>query len=329
MDKCTDKPNFCTHKDKNEVKPLFINDSAYEYHSGCEKTDADRLTVWQSEKYNQCKDDKYDEIFNLNFNEMNENITSKDKYSNNAQCNCINAWKQLRQVFELTDEELTKKHPIVNTFPDDTFYNMQHDLNSDDCGDDLKDFELDGEYLYTQKDYVNPRKDNRILSHSYIRERSNISIKEEKKDQIVNKLEKTPVLKKKSYTKSNRTTRKNTSDTKLYESIDKRTQKETVEPDNDAKNYSQISIDKHNQQHEKIVKNHYDETKKINQTVSSDKKKKEKKEREYVYSYGEFYRGGTYFGHRNCLDSWIEVPSHKGWISEEYVTTVSNSIYFI
>lgn len=315
MNDCTNKPRCFSKKDEKRKSPIRLSNSFYKYRPKIKNNTADQLTLWKSEKYHF--DEKYNEIFNTNLNEVNENIIPKDKSANAEQCNCINAWKQLKQVFEPTDEDLKRTHSLKSMILEDTFYTMPIDLNNDNHGENLKDFHLDGEYLFKKLDNSN----NYNNSHNNNRNAFN-----NEKELVTDEPKESPIIE----------------STQILETANK--QKDTIQIENiksidplntNANKTIEFNIEHNNENIKNTNKKTYSKNqikafKKSNKccpVTKSNKldniKKKRENKMEYLYTYGELYRGGIQCGHKNCIDCFIPIARNRGWITDEYINYVS------
>lgn len=311
-DHCTNKPKYCSVKDENENQPLFLDNSDYNYVIDDKNYDeVDRFTIWKTEKYDPTVN--CNAVFDVNFNEKLDNTEKKN--INKEQCVCINAWKQLQHSFELTDEELLRMYQLKKMVPDDIFTCMPIDLNNDDCGDDLEDFKLDGEYLFTQSEDL-----NREYSNDIHMVESTTSVKgkdlavDKPKEQAVNQVTTNPVNTQiKSVTNNN----KNVIDT--TNNKNKPFRPNTHENVNISNKKQRIDGSTKVPEKEKSDKRCVELVENYNLNYS-------KKGIQYLYTYGESYRGGIYTGHKNCADCWVPIPKDKGWITDKFLTNVSNLI---
>lgn len=311
-DHCTNKPKYCLDKDENENKPLILDNADYNYVIN-DKNDneVDRLTIWKTEKHDP--NVNCNAIFDINFNENVDD--AEEKNLNKEQCACINAWKQLQHSFELTDEELLRMYQLKKTIPDDSFTFMPIDLNNDDCGEDLEDFQLDGEYLFPQLEDLTREYSNdvrKIESTSSDKEKDQVVDKP--KEQAVNQVKTNSVNNQmKSITNNNKyiidtTNNKNKSFTpNTHENVNTSNKKQRMgditkvpEKEKSAKQCVEL-LENHNLNYSK-------------------------KGLQYLYTYGESYRGGVYTGHKNCVDCWVPIPKDKGWITDKFLSDVSSLI---
>lgn len=318
MNDCINKPRCIVKKDENEKSPIVLSNSFYKDRPKIKNNIAlDQLTLWKSEKCNF--NEKYNEIFNMKFNEVNENIIQKEKNLNNEQCICINAWKQLKQVLDPTDEDLKKTHSLKSIVLDDTFYSMPIDLNNDNYGENLKDFHLDGEYLFTKLDELNNHNDSQNKTNTFIKE----------KELVINETKESPTIQ----------------STQIVDTTNK--QKDTIIQNENMKTKDPLNMNTNktiefntelhtNENIKNVNKKPYSKiqlkvSKKSNKCCpvfksnkqDNNKKKKENK-MEYLYTYGELYRGGIQCGHKNCVDCFIPIARNRGWITDEYINYVSN-----
>lgn len=314
-DHCTNKPKYCLAKDEDENKPLILDNADYNYAINDKNNDeVDRLTIWKTEKYDP--NEKCNAIFDINFNENVDD--TEEKNFNKEQCVCINLWKQLQHAFELTDEELLRMYQLKKTIPDDIFTRMPIDLNNDDCGDDLEDFQLDGEYLFTQLEDLTREYSNDVRKvESTSSAKGKDQVVDTPKEQAVNQITTNPVNNQvKSITNNN----KNVIDTtntknKPYRPI-------THENVNTSNKKQRVDGDTKEPEKEKSVKRCAELLENYNLNHS-------KKGLQYLYTYGESYRGGVYTGHKNCVDCWVPIPKDKGWITDKFLSDVSSLIKLI
>lgn len=308
MNSCTDK---CFAND-DKVDPLFLGDCDYKYCINNKNDLLNPMTIWNLKKCTS--DDKYNTVFDINLNEPQTKTTLEDKCANYEECICINTWKQLKQIFELTDEELMQSCSNKYTYPKDNSSCVLNDSHNDDQGENLEHFQLDGDYMFTDLDYNDPT------------DETNISVKD--KDINIDKPKEQPnqhgqTLKKTvdSIQGQNKITQNNKINVKNTMEINENT---STGFDSNIKFDSKKSVSENNKQN---ILNTIKRPTKCCSTYGSDvDNKTEKKENnmEYLYTFGEDYRGGVNCGHKNCIDFWIPVPRHKGWISNAYVIKVSS-----
>lgn len=307
-DYCANKPKYCLVKDENENEPLYIDSTDYNYVNN--DKNYDKLTIWKTEKYDQ--NENCNAIFDIDFNEQ---ANLKEKNINKEECVCINAWKQLQHSFELTDEELLRMYQLKKTVPDDIFTYMPIDLNNDDCGDNLEDFELDGEYLFTQLDDL-----TRESSHE-VRKIESTTIKQ--KEQVVDK-PKVQALNQETANPINNQFKSVTNNNKNINDITniktKPFRPNTHETTNTF-NKKRVDVSTKATEKDKLTKHCAG-----NELISNNNMIYSKRGLQYLYTYGESYRGGIYTGHKNCVDCWVPIPKDKGWITDKFLTDVSNLI---
>lgn len=286
-------------KDGNETNPIILSESFYEYRPNSTiNNNADQLVLWKLEKYNY--NEKFNDIFNIDVNEINENVTPEEKHSNNEQCICMKAWKQLKHVFELTDEELMNIHSIKHLVPEDKFHTMPIDLNNDDYGENLKDFHLEGEYLY-----INNFNDDLLMkTNKFINEKGE-PIDDEPNESPIVQYPQTPISEnnKKLNLQNSYKNILNNSERSQSPSKNLQSKKKNI-LDNSKKTINSKCKD-------------------IKSTVQDNNKKEKDNNIKYDYTYGESYRGGIQCGHTNCVERRISIPSNKGWITDEYINNVS------
>lgn len=297
MNNHINEQNCIPNKDDNDFyKPLFLNDSAYEYYSGNKnRNDIGQLTVWKLEDLNH--DVKCIE------NNSRKNVTLEDKSLGNEKCGLM--WKKLNDIFELNDENLKKMHDeLKNALPEDKLCNMPIDINDDDCGESLKDFQLEGEYIQFGDFSNDPYKE------------VTTSVKEN--ELLIDELKVQP-------------TNKVNSDLTNYENEKIENEKSEF---HDTINKNKIKSDLASSENRKIKKKQILKiSKKLNKyhlkiepTGSRNEKRKNGYNIEYVYTFGQSYRGGITCGHKNCVDSLIKIPRNRGWITDAFVRQVNNSI---
>lgn len=304
MNNHINEQNCAPNKDDNDFyKPLFLNDSAYEYYSSNKNiNDVGKLTVWKLDDLNY--NDKCIE------NNSPKNVTLENKSSSNEKCGLI--WKKLKEIVELNDEDLIKMDDkLKNVLPGNSFYNMPIDLEDDNCGKSLKDFQLEGEYI--QFDNFNSYNPCEKIKTSV--EKKDILI-DEPEVQLINKV--------------------NSESQNLTNYENEKIRNEKFESD-DTINKNKIKSDLASSDNIKIKKKEkqgFKTSKKPNKKrmniKPNDKSNNEKRNNgyniEYVYTYGQSYRGGIYCGHKNCVDRQIKIPKNKGWITDSFLRQVNNLI---
>lgn len=310
MNECTKEQQHFSNQNDIEEKPIHLSNSVYKNDCNNKKINnsIDQLAIWRLEK---CNPDNQFNIFETNFNDLQENVTSEEKNTNIEQCICINAWNQLKQVFELPDEELKTIRQLKNTIPDDTFYTMPIDLGNDDCGDNLEDFLLDGEYIFKEDDDDLNITDIKKEANTYVPEKQLVI--DETKDATSNEV----II--------------NNDHIQNKENINTNTKANYMIDTNKNKNisFNSESTDKKTKSVNKKqnVKNVFKDTLRPVKCCGVKFKviKKEEKENnmKYVYTYGEHYRGGINCGHKDCVDCWIPIPRNKGWITDSFLQKVS------
>jgi hypothetical protein len=312
MNNNTTKPNCSVNNNDIDLKPIFLNNSVYEFCDDKNNID-DQLTIWGLDNMNTYDTSKV--MFDMHFNDYSENLNFEEPILNNKQCNCdcTTTWDQLKQTLELTDEEILKRCDTLNfMIPEDIFCNLPIDLN-DDQVDNFDDFQLDEEYMYTQLvDF------NEIAPY----QEENTAKKEEEliianepvvKSTTNNKPDK-PDSRQKNVIQKNITK----SDTKIVN-----TAIESNEPDQEN---LQIENQKQN------ITNKSKSSKKKNKRctenellvgLSNTKKENMMRNMKYVYTFGEDYRGGIKYGHKNCVNFWMPIPHNKGWVDDTFLEAVS------
>jgi len=302
------KPNCLNDTNESEVKPIFSSNSFYEFCND-ENNVNDQLTIWDLDNMNTSDSSKamFDMYFNeyQNFN-VEEPILQYDKYCN---CECITVWNQLVQTFELTDEEILKETDRLNNmYPEDIFYNLPIDLNNND--QDIADFQLDNECMYAQICDTNDIGPNH---------EENTVIKEEEPIMVG-----VPSV---QPTTRNQIEPKNKQNGIVEKSITKPIvfNDEMIESDKpDKENIENINQEEPIKSKSKLGKN------KINRCMENElvklrntKEEKRIMNMKYVYTFGEDYRGGIKYGHKNCVDFWMPIPHNKGWIDHTFLEAVS------
>lgn len=307
--------NSCTNKclaDDDKVDPLFLSDCDYKYCINNKNDFLDPMTIWNLKKCTS--DDKYNTVFDINLNVPHTKTTLEEKCANYEQCICINTWNQLKQIFELTDDELKQSCSNKYKYPEDNFSCIPNDSHNDDQGKNLENFQLDGDYMFPDLDYNDPTDE----INTPVKDRDiNIDEPKEQPDQHGQTLKKTVD----SIHSQNKTIQNNKINVKNTMKIN---ENKTTGFDNNIKFGNKKSVNENKKQN---VLNTIKRTTKCCSTYGSNvDNKTEKKENniEYLYTFGEDYRGGINCGHKDCIDFWIPVPRHKGWISNAYVIKVSN-----
>lgn len=315
MSGCMNESRCFVNNNENEAKPMVLGNSIYAFDADNTKTeDAKQLTVWKSANYNHDQDGT---ACDTNFDGPCGNANAPSTGLNDGRCGCTDAWKKLKQVFELTDKELNAAVALQYAVPGELFCRMPLDFNDDDFGENLVDYRLDGERSFnsigTQSDGLNTDK-RAAASVGNVREMG--AVTDEPSAQAVGK--------------------------KPNADGGAAVRNKTAQPPatDRAKTYSTTDTGK--------IKNIGDEinskTANKNRTVRKMAKRSGKRKYKccrpaepvnknekwgynlkYVYTYGESYQGGITVGHKNCVDVWIPIPRHKGWISESYINTVSKT----
>ncbi|CAI6356662.1 unnamed protein product [Macrosiphum euphorbiae] len=312
MNDTSSQPN-CLVNNNNDLKPIFLGNSVYEFCNDKKNVD-DQLTIWGLDNINT--NDTTTALFDTNFNDYCENFNSEEPILNNKQCdcNCTATWQQLKQTFELTDEEILKGSKTLKfMFPEDIFYSLQVHPTNDYQDDNLDDFILDEEYMYTQLgdfNEIGPYQD------------ANTAI-EEKEPIIVNEPKVQPTIKKPIKPESRQT---NVIDKEMTKSNDTKVVNKNIgskNPDQkNIKNINQKQNSKNKSKSSKKQDKRYTESKLL---VSLNNKEEENRmnNMKYVYTFGEDYRGGINYGHKNCVNFWMPIPHNKGWIDDKFLEAVS------
>ncbi|CAI6356661.1 unnamed protein product [Macrosiphum euphorbiae] len=308
MNDTSSQPN-CLVNNNNDLKPIFLGNSVYEFCNDKKNVD-DQLTIWGLDNINT--NDTTTALFDTNFNDYCENFNSEEPILNNKQCdcNCTATWQQLKQTFELTDEEILKGSKTLKfMFPEDIFYSLQVHPTNDYQDDNLDDFILDEEYMYTQLgdfNEIGPYQD------------ANTAI-EEKEPIIVNEPKVQPTIKKPIKPESRQT---NVIDKEMTKSNDTKVVNKNIgskNPDQkNIKNINQKQNSKNKSKSSKKQDKRYTESKLL---VSLNNKEEENRmnNMKYVYTFGEDYRGGINYGHKNCVNFWMPIPHNKGWIDDKFL----------
>lgn len=314
MNKNLSQPNCLVNTNSVDLKPIFLSNSVYEFCNDKKNVD-DQLTIWGLDSLNT--NDTGTALIDMNFNDYCENLNVEEPILNNEQqcdCNCTATWQQLKQTFELTDEEILKgSNALQCMFPEDIFYSLPIDLTNDNQDNNLDDFQFDEEYIYTQFEDFN---DNGPY------EEENTDIKE-KEQIIVNEPKVQPTIKKPIKSEI-------THHTVLEKDITRSNDKKDVDELIGSKNSDQKNIKNINQKQnlKNKSKSSKQKTKRCieNKLIVSLNNKKEKnrmRNMKYVYTFGEDYRGGINYGHKNCVNFWMPIPHNKGWIDDKFLETVS------
>lgn len=331
MDSCTDK--CFVDKNEDEVNPLFLSDSNYYRRCpGDDKNDRpDPLTVWSLKKCHSV--DVYNTVFDMDLSApQTTNTGLGDKCTDFGQCVCINAWTQLKQIFELTDAELEKTYSIKYSYPEDEFCGMPINSENDGCGKSLEDFKLDGEYLFADSDGI---------TSNDLNGGTKTSTKDVGDTAATDELEpeqKGPPV------------RVGRPDNNAAGSANDK--KKTAKNSGGAKTGDVAEINKNHHGKTALVGHRDDDNAKLGDRKharsanekpygrrktaferppvccsaygsDADNKQVEKENNmKYLYTFGEEYRGGIRCGHKDCIDCVIRVPRHKGWVSSAYVIRV-------
>lgn len=306
MNNNSTKPNCLVKSNNNDLKPIFLSNSVYEFCDDKKNVD-DQLTIWGLDNMNS--NDTRKLMFDMNFNEYSDNFNFEEPILNNKQCNCdcTSTWEQLKQTFELTDEEILKGSDIINCMlTDDIFNSLPIDCN-DDQVDNLDDFQWDTQLLdfndidqYQDEHIAEKEKELNMVNEPEVKSTNKKSIKPESKQKNVIQ---------KNTTKSNE---KKGVDT-IIES--NKPHQETNKNENQKQNIKNKSKSpkkktKRCTENELVVLNN---TKEENRIMNM----------KYVYTFGEDYRGGIKYGHKNCVNFWMPIPHNKGWIDDQFLEAVS------
>jgi len=244
---------------------------------------------------------------------------STTKCQGQKHCACIDAWYHLKQIFEITNEEIDKTNQINYIYPDDTFLNLQIDLENDECGDNLEHFRLDGDYLINDLHSLNFYDKPYIIKTNEIANENKSVLDDHKEDPIRveqhSKITFNPEVNQNSHIKYN--------DTKTKETMDITNNKNILFNVNDkfgSKNNKNVNT---TQRAFKSFKKRSKCCSTVRSSVDNQQNKKENNI-QYLYTFGELYRGGINCGHKNCIDCLVPIPQDRGWISEEYISSVSS-----
>lgn len=306
MNNNSTKPNCLVKNNDIDLKPIFLSNSVYEFCDDKKNVD-DQLMIWGLENMNS--NDTRKLMFDMNFNEYSDNLNFEEPILNNKQCNCdcTTTWEQLKQTFELTDEEILKGSDIINCMlTDDIFNSLPIDCN-DNQVDNLDDFQWDTQLLdfndidqYQDKNIAEKEKELKMVNEPEVKSTNKKSIKPESKQKNVIQ---------KNTTKSNEKKGVDTivESNKIHqETIKNENQKQDIE----NKSQSPKKTTKCCTENESIVLNN---TKEENRIMNM----------KYVYTFGEDYRGGIKYGHKNCVNFWMPIPHNKGWIDDKFLEAVS------
>lgn len=306
MNNNSTKPNCLVKNNDIDLKPIFLSNSVYEFCDDKKNVD-DQLTIWGLDNMNSNDTSKL--MFDMNFNEYSENLNFEEPILNNKQCNCdcTATWEQLKQTFELTDEEILKGSDILNCMlTDDIFNSLPIDCN-DDQVDNLDDFQWDAQLLdfndidqYQDENIAEKEKELKMVDEPKVKSTNKKSTKPESKQKNVIQ---------KNTTKSNE---KKVVDTTIESN---KPLQETIKNENQKQNIKNKS------------KSPKKKTKRCteNELVVLNNKKEENRimNMKYVYTFGEDYRGGIKYGHKNCVNFWMPIPHNKGWIDDQFLEAVS------
>lgn len=309
MSSCVDK--CFVNRNEDDVNPLVL--SHYDYKQDF-KNDENPPTIWNFKKCGP--DDEFNAVFDINSNQKCVG-TTPEKKNVDTTCFYMREINKIKHLFELTEDDVEKSCPITYACPENDFCDMTIDLHHDQCGENLENYQLDGEYLFN--DFINRNLDR-------------VADKCIKKNSVVDNQEKRPVQVDEPGKK------KNTSENKQNKNTKKETESKSIKETNDIDENKLVKVDSSSKLDNtgsinlKKKKNKLKASKRSSKHCSGvesvvDNTKKEKENNmEYLYTYGEDYRGGISRGHKDCVDYWIPVPQDKGWISERYVKQVRDSI---
>lgn len=316
MNNNSSQPNCLVNNNDIDLKPIFLSNSVYEFCNDKKNVD-DQLTIWGLDNTNI--NDTSAALFDMNFNDYCENLNFEEPILNNKQCdcNCTATWQQLKQTFELTDEEILKgSNTLKFMFPEDIFYTLPIDLTNDNQDDNLDDFQLDEEYMYTQLgDFndVGPYQEANIA----VKEKESIIVDEPKVQPSIKNIKKPIRPESRQYNVNEKDITKY-NNTKVVNKITG-----SKNPDQErTKNIKQKQNSKNKSKSFNKKTKRCAESKLI---VSSNNKKEENRmmNMKYVYTFGEDYRGGINYGHKNCINFWMPIPHNKGWIDDTFLEAVS------
>ncbi|XP_026820734.1 LOW QUALITY PROTEIN: uncharacterized protein LOC113559271 [Rhopalosiphum maidis] len=309
MNNNTTKPNCSVNNNDIDSKPIFLSNSVYEFCDIKNNMD-DQLTIWGLDNMNTNDTSKV--MFDMHFNDYSENLNFEEPILNNRQCNCdcTPTWDRLKQTLELTDEEILKRCDTLNfMIPEDIFCNLPIDLN-DDQVDNLDDFQLDEEYMYTQLVDFNEiapyQEENRAKKEEELIIANEPVVKSTTNNKPVKPDSRQKNAIQKNITKSNDTNIVNTaieSNEPDQENIQNENQKQNI------KNKSKSSKKKNKRctENELLV------------GLSNTIKENMMRNMKYVYTFGEDYRGGIKYGHKNCVNFWMPIPHNKGWVDDKFL----------
>jgi len=198
---------------------------------------------------------------------------------------------------------------------------MTIDLHNDKYGDDLEDFKLDGEYLIKDLESVKYDGPLKIPDTSTGENKTLVTAEPKEPPNQVKPLSMATVESEEKITAAvqiNDFKTKDVVDTKTINTIKAIEFNENDKPT--------VKKSKNVNKKQSVTKDAAKKRTKCCSAIGStvDNKREEKENNiEYVYTFGDKYRGGINCGHKNCTECWVQIPPNKGWITEEFITAVS------
>ncbi|XP_025206242.1 uncharacterized protein LOC112602398 [Melanaphis sacchari] len=308
MNNNSTKPNCLENNNDIDLKPIFLSNSVYEFCDD-KKNVGDDLTIWGLDNMNTNDTSKV--MVDMHFNDYSKNLNFEEPIFNNKQCNCdcTTTWQQLKKTFELTDEEILKGSDTLNfMFPEDIFHSLPIDLN-DYQVDNLDDFQLDEEYMYTQLvDFndISPYKEEKTAEKD-----KELIIVNEPQGKSTNKKPTKPESKQNNVIQKNIT---ESNDTKVANTTigSNKPDQENIQNENQKQNIK-------NKSKSPKKKTRSCAENQLSAGLSNKKEENRIMNMKYVYTFGENYRGGIKYGHKNCVNFWMPIPHNKGWVDDKFL----------
>lgn len=305
---------------KNEAYPILLreNVSNNSYDNKNNDYSSDQLILWEPEQANEC-----DTVLgSINFDEVRENKSSEANRLNFGQCSCTIIMDKIKELLKPTSDEFDGINPSKETSHEDIFCNIPIDLKSDDYGEDLDYYELDGEYLNTyvqELKFNDPNNDaNACSEENELMIDEPVELEElEEKRKVETKTDNNKIQDPKS----------NYINDDTVENINKN---KTAGVTNDVQvKPKQKSTKRRVDRNRKKVKMFYKPALCSSKCATNNNEVQEKEcNIKYLYTYGDDYRGGIKCGHEKCVDTFKGVPWNKGWITDAHLAEVSFYFYF-
>lgn len=271
-------------KFQSEADPTFLSESLYKYPNDDNKTEYStyQLTTWERLGG---KNDGYETIFDsirFSTNKVQENEILEENRGNDGQCNCSNVLVNLKDILESTADGLSRNTSNI-------FCDVPIDLGSDDNGEDLKYFDLDGEYLNTYIEGLENNQPNDEKNEDF-----EVPVVNKPTESKLKENQKKPNAETKTINNKNPTKMDNSRNVNAVQDVIKKDDSVQVKS---RKLSTKRSVDKNRN--------------KVQFTVNVHKIQEKRCNLKYLYSYGEDYRGGVNVGHVHCIDTPIVLPFER------------------